>query len=131
MKGVVQCEGRGNCGTGVRLRFKYKINHPMAGKTGTTQNQSDGWFIGLTPELVTGVWVGCEDRSAHFRSITYGQGANTGLPIWGLYMNRVYADSTLGVSTGDFEKPDKLSVEFDCDKFQQSSVESSPFGDLY
>lgn len=112
MKGVVES------GTGVRLKFKYGFTNPIAGKTGTTQNQSDGWFMGLTPDLVTGVWVGCEDRSAHFRTITLGQGANMALPIWALYMQKVYDDPELNISKGDFEKPSKpLSVEIDCEKF--------------
>lgn len=111
MQGVVQY------GTGVRLRLKYKLENPIAGKTGTTNNHSDGWFMGLTPDLTTGVWVGCEDRSAHFRSLYLGQGANMALPIWALYMKRVYADSTLMISQEDFEPPLKpLSVEIDCDK---------------
>lgn len=114
MEGVVQS------GTGVRLRFKYKINTPIAGKTGTTQNQSDGWFMGLTPDLVTGVWTGCEDRAAHFRGIFHGQGASMALPIWGIYMNKVYADSTLAISKGQFERPSgPLTVELDCAKFDR------------
>ena len=83
MKGVVEY------GTGVRLRFKYGFNHPVAGKTGTTNNHSDGWLIGLVPELSTGVWVGCEDRSAHFRTLTLGQGANMALPVWALFMQKI------------------------------------------
>jgi penicillin-binding protein 1A len=111
MKGVVQS------GTGIRLRLKYNLNNPIAGKTGTTQNQSDGWFIGITPDLTTGVWVGAEDRSVHFRTLGLGAGANTALPIWALYMQRVYADKTLQISRGDFEKPvQPLSVQLDCDK---------------
>jgi len=114
MKGVVES------GTGKRLRFKYGLYNPIAGKTGTTQNQSDGWFMGLTPDLVSGVWVGCEDRSAHFRTIHLGQGANMALPIWALYMQKVYADPQLNISQGDFEKPSKpLSVEIDCEKFDR------------
>jgi len=113
MKGVVES------GTGVRLRYKYGLNNPIAGKTGTTQNNSDGWFMGLTPDLVTGVWVGGEDRSVRFRSITLGQGANMALPIWALYMKRIYADSKLKLSTGDFERPaNPLSVEIDCAKYE-------------
>ncbi len=111
MKGVVQS------GTGVRLRFKYGLNNPIAGKTGTTQNQSDGWFIGITPDLTTGVWVGAEDRSVHFRTISLGQGANMALPIWALYMQQVLADPSLNISKGDFEKPlQPLSVRLDCDE---------------
>jgi penicillin-binding protein 1A len=113
LQGVVQY------GTGIRLRLKYHFENPIAGKTGTTNNQSDGWFMGITPELTTGVWVGCEDRAAHFRSISLGQGANMALPVWALYMERVYADSTLSIPRDiDFEEPLKpLSVEVDCDKY--------------
>ncbi|NOX46413.1 MAG: penicillin-binding protein [Chlorobi bacterium] len=115
LKGVVQY------GTGIRLRLTYKFNNPIAGKTGTTNNHSDGWFMGITPELTTGIWVGCEDRSAHFRTIKYGQGANMALPIWALYMQRVYADSTLNITMEDFEKPlDPVTVELDCDKKESS-----------
>lgn len=113
MKGVV--EG----GTATRLRGRYGLTNPIAGKTGTTQNNSDGWFMGLTPELVTGVWVGCEDRAAHFRTTALGQGANMALPIWGLFMKKVYDDKTLKVSKGNFKRPEKLNVEIDCSKFQQ------------
>jgi penicillin-binding protein 1A len=110
MKGVVEY------GTGVRLKYKYKLKNPIAGKTGTTDNNSDGWFMGLTPDLVTGVWVGAEDRSVHFRSTHLGQGANMALPIWALFMKKVYADSTLNISKGDFEKPASLNgVDLDCD----------------
>jgi penicillin-binding protein 1A len=110
MKGVVES------GTGIRLRLKYQLNNPIAGKTGTTQNQSDGWFMGITPDLTTGVWVGAEDRSIHFRTLGLGAGANTALPIWALYMQKVYADPTLHISKGDFEKPvQPLSVNLDCD----------------
>jgi penicillin-binding protein 1A len=114
MKGVVQS------GTGIRLRTKYSLNNPIAGKTGTTQNQSDGWFIGITPDLTTGVWVGAEDRSVHFRTISLGQGANMALPIFAIYMQKVLADPTLQISRGDFERPvQPLSVQLDCDKFEK------------
>jgi len=103
-------------GTGMRLRTSWgnrqryaNIRFPTAGKTGTTQNNSDGWFIGITPDLVTGVWTGAEDRSVRFSSTDKGQGANMALPIYGYYMNKVYADPTIDISTGDFEKP----VDFD------------------
>ena len=120
MKGVVQY------GTGIRLYYKYKFTNPIAGKTGTTQNQSDGWFMGLTPDLVTGVWTGCEDRSVHFRSISLGQGANMALPIWAIYMKKVYADESLNISQGDFEKPDKeLSVELDCKEYEKTHKEEN------
>jgi penicillin-binding protein 1A len=114
MKGVVQS------GTGISLRLKYQLNNPIAGKTGTTQNQSDGWFIGITPDLTTGVWIGAEDRSVHFRSLALGSGANTALPIWAYYMQKVLADPSLRISKGDFEMPvQPLSVQLDCDKFEK------------
>jgi penicillin-binding protein 1A len=115
MKGVVEA------GTGTSIRYKYKLTNPIAGKTGTTQNNSDGWFMGVTPYLVTGVWVGCEDRSIHFRSTAQGQGAHMALPIWATYMQKVYADKSLGVKKDDFEKPAKeLSVEVDCAKYEKN-----------
>lgn len=115
LKGVVEF------GTGMRLRFKYGLSNPIAGKTGTSQNQSDGWFMGITPDLVSGVWVGCEDRSIHFRTTYLGQGANTALPIWGLYMKKVYDDKTINLSQSDFEKPEgKLTIELDCSKYNNA-----------
>ena len=118
LEGVVQF------GTGMRLRGQYNFTNPMAGKTGTTQNQSDGWFMGLTPGLVSGCWVGCEDRIVHFRSLEQGQGARTAMPIWALYMKKVYADKSLGITQGDFEKPSQpISVELDCDKYRQPGEE--------
>ena len=89
MQGVV------DYGTGGRLRSQYKLDFPVAGKTGTTDNQSDGWFVGYTPLLTCGVWVGCEDRSAHFRSTALGQGARTAMPVFGLFMKKVYSDPSL------------------------------------
>jgi penicillin-binding protein 1A len=114
MKGVVQS------GTGVRLRYKYNLNNPIAGKTGTTQKNSDGWFMGITPDLTTGVWVGAEDRSVHFRTTELGQGSRTALPTWALYMQRVYADPTLHISKGDFPKPiaPDVDLNFDCGKIE-------------
>ncbi len=109
MKGVVES------GTGVRLRSKYDMRNPIAGKTGTTQNQSDGWFMGLTPEITTGVWTGAEDRAAHFRSIKLGQGANMALPIWALYMQKVYNDPVLNIRKDDFERPvTDAQIDFNC-----------------
>ena len=119
MQGVVEH------GTGVRLRYRYKLNTPIAGKTGTTQNNSDGWFIGLTPDLVAGVWVGCEDRSAHFRTTTLGQGATMALPIWALFMQKVYNDNSIDISKGDFERPkNSLPVETDCSKYKQQNIQN-------
>lgn len=120
-------EGVTEGGSGERLRtegggagdirwtgYPYMFKNPIAGKTGTSQNQSDGWFIGMVPNLVTGVWVGCEDRSAHFKSITYGQGATAALPIWGYFMEKCYEDEALQISTDDFERPDGFNIKVDC-----------------
>ncbi|CAG5077187.1 transglycosylase domain-containing protein [Parvicella tangerina] len=109
MKGVtgVQRPADGKWGgTAMRIRsskYDYQFNGTMAGKTGTTQGNTDGWFIGHTSDLVTGVWVGCDHRAVRFSSTKYGQGANTGLPIWGYYMSKVYKDSKIKISHGDFE----------------------------
>jgi penicillin-binding protein 1A len=107
-------------GTGGRLGWKYKLNNPIGGKTGTTQNNSDGWFMGITPELVTGVWTGAEDRAIHFSSTNFGEGANTALPIFALYMQKVYADSNLKYSKGDFPLPKGgLTTIIDCGAYSQ------------
>ena len=120
MKGVVQS------GTGVRLKYKYGFRNPIAGKTGTTQNQSDGWFMGITPDLTTGIWTGAEDRSVHFRTIGLGQGSNMALPVWALYMQKVYADSTLNISKGDFDKPlSDVALEFDCELYEQEQSQKN------
>lgn len=120
MEGVVES------GTGIRLRYRYGFNNPIAGKTGTTQNQSDGWFMGITPDLTTGVWVGAEDRSVHFRTIGLGQGANMALPIWAIYMKKVYSDPSLGVSQGEFDTPLRdVMIEFDCEKYDRERQNSS------
>ncbi len=116
-------------GSGVRLRtsggkypdnvatgYPYEFDNPIAGKTGTTQNQSDGWFIGLVPNLSTGIWVGAEDRAVHFVDLARGQGASMALPIWALYMKRNYADEDLNISKGNFEKPETLTINIDCDQ---------------
>lgn len=129
MKGTVdgvynEHEGR-SLGTAVRLKMDlpdreydgFDREIPIAAKTGTTQNQSDGWFIGLTPDLVTGVWVGAEDRSVHFRTLSMGMGTNMALPIWGYYMKAAYADPSLDISQGDFDKPEGIAVELDCEKY--------------
>jgi len=121
-------EGVTQAGSGIRLRGKskhpvkvvtgspYGFTNPIAGKTGTTQNQSDGWFMGMVPNLATGVWVGGEDRSVHFPDIRRGQGASMALPIWALYYKKIYADKTLHVSKSSFPKPANMSIELNCDK---------------
>lgn len=111
-------EGVYKQGTAVRLwsdSYPYKIKAQIAAKTGTTQNQSDGWFIGITPNLVSGVWTGAEDRDVHFEGITLGQGANMALPIWAIFMNKIYEDGTLGISKNDrFEKPSVYMENVNC-----------------
>jgi penicillin-binding protein 1A len=120
-------EGVTEGGSGARLRtqggghgynrvtgYPYMFTNPIAGKTGTTQNQSDGWFMGMVPNLACGVWVGCEDRSARFKGITYGQGATAALPIWAMFMKKCYKDETLHVSKSEFERPANLSIKVDC-----------------
>lgn len=124
MKGAVQF------GTGVRLRYRYKLMQPMAGKTGTTQNHSDGWFMGITPDLVSGVWVGGEERSIHFSSLKEGEGASMALPIFAYYMQKVYGDKKINLYQGDFEAPaKKINVEMDCDKYEKELESGSGGGD--
>jgi penicillin-binding protein 1A len=125
-------EGVTQGGSGTRLRhsgnkdqtvykevitgYPYEFTNPIAGKTGTTQNQSDGWFMGMVPNLVTGVWVGGEDRATHFKTISYGQGASMALPIWALYMKSNYANEELGISMEEFPKPEEFTINVDCSK---------------
>ena len=117
MQGVV------NSGTGIRLRSKYGLKGEIAGKTGTTNDQSDGWFIGYTPALTAGVWVGAEDRQVHFESLALGGGSNMALPIWGLFMKKVLQDGTLGVyETDRFIAPPGISLNLDCDGSDADAV---------
>jgi penicillin-binding protein 1A len=128
MKGTIdgaynRHKGRSS-GTAMRLRMNldsraydgFPNDIHIACKTGTTQNQSDGWFIGMTPDLVTGVWVGAEDRSVRFASLQLGMGTNMALPMWGYYMKKAYEDKTLEMSHKDFEHPEGLNIrkELDC-----------------
>lgn len=99
--------------------YPYQFDNPIAGKTGTTQNNSDGWFMGMVPNLATGVWVGGEDRATHFDGTAYGQGATMALPIWAIFMRKCYQDETLDVSKNNFKKPEKISIETDCAKFRE------------
>ena len=98
--------------------YPYKFENAIAGKTGTTQNQSDGWFMGMVPNLVTGVWVGAEDRATHFETIAYGQGATMALPIWGLFMKKCYENESLGISVEDFLAPEELNIPIDCESIK-------------
>jgi len=128
-------------GSGVRLRgrsaryreniatgYPYQFTNPIAGKTGTTQNQSDGWFMGVVPNLATGVWTGGEDRAIHFAGVTFGQGASMSLPTWALYMKKCYSDESLNISQEDFEKPEGFGIMIDCNSSdnQNSLIEENP-----
>ncbi|MGB0392534.1 MAG: transglycosylase domain-containing protein, partial [Flavobacteriaceae bacterium] len=106
--------------------YPYIFENPIAGKTGTTQNQSDGWFMGMVPNLVTGVWVGGEDRSIHFKEIGFGQGATMALPIWGVYMKSVYDNPELGISNGEFLAPETpVSIPLDCEALAAERLQKS------
>ncbi len=107
-------------GSGGRIRWKYKLTQPIGGKTGTTQGNADAWFVGITPKLVTGVWTGAEDRSISFANTAQGQGAHSALPVFALYMQKVYKDPQLEYAQGDFELPKGgLRVELDCNQYHQ------------
>ena len=120
-------KGVTTAGSGIRLRttsdrpgyvtgYPYAFDNPIAGKTGTTQNHTDGWFMGVVPNLATGVWTGGEDNAIHFKYISEGQGASMSLPSWAIYMKKLYADPSLNISKADFEKPDTpISIRLDCD----------------
>src|SRR5690606_23113338 len=108
------------------LRFRHGLKNEIAGKTGTTSNQSDAWIMGLTPDLVCGTWVGGEDRSIHFRSAALGQGNKLAMPIYGKFLQKVYADKSIGVSKDPFPKPSQpLSVEIDCSRYNNGSLTDS------
>jgi penicillin-binding protein 1A len=115
-------------GTSTILHTGFKFPYEIGAKTGTTSNYSDAWFMGITPDLVCGMWVGGEDRSIHFRSGTYGQGARLALPIYGLFMRKVYADKNLDVNKGPFEKPKTpLSIETDCSRYNGGQRDTIPY----
>ena len=129
-------------GTGIRLRvsnlFRERVTQeygkfvmPIAGKTGTTQNHSDGWFIGVTPKLSAGVWTGADLRSIHFRTLASGQGANMALPIWGYFFKKVLADSTLGITEEmNFKSPANFNINLDCDNENRKNS-STDFNDFF
>nr|HPR30742.1 penicillin-binding transpeptidase domain-containing protein [Prolixibacteraceae bacterium] len=127
-------------GSGIRLRLNYDLykeyggfSAPFAGKTGTTQNQSDGWFVGFTPNLVAGTWTGANYRSIHFEDLTRGQGANMALPVFGRFFKQVFADSTLPYTEDfSFEKPEGFSIDLDCNESSQPSGPATPvFDDFF
>lgn len=108
MQGVI------NGGTGSRLRYKFNLMNELAGKTGTSQNHSDGWFMGISPDLVAGTWVGGEDRAIHFEYLGEGQAAATALPIYGKFMQKVYADKVINLTQGPFERPENFYIDMNC-----------------
>jgi penicillin-binding protein 1A len=130
-------KGVTTAGSGVRLRtsehyykdiitgFPYEFTNPIAGKTGTTQNHTDGWFMGVVPNLATGVWTGGEDRAVHFENIAEGQGATMSLPTWALFMKKVYADTSLNISQEDFEKPESIGIVTACGKDSSTKDKNS------
>ncbi|MFC2137022.1 transglycosylase domain-containing protein [Bacteroidota bacterium] len=123
-------QGVVNRGTAIRLRTTYEFTNEIGGKTGTTQNHSDGWFIGITPELVTGVYVGAEDRSVHFRHIGMGQGARMAMPIWAEYMKNMYNDEELNFKQKGFDKPKNFDIELDCNKYEEEiEIEYQDYND--
>ena len=120
LKGVVDEPG----GTASRLRYRYNLRNEIGAKTGTTQNHADGWFVGMTPNLVSGVWVGCSDRRMRFYSMRLGQGASMALPIWAIYMKKLYADEELNLEQGRFVRPKGYNINLDCDDSSYASGKS-------
>ena len=120
-------------GTALRIRSVYGLMNEIGGKTGTTQEHSDGWFMGVTPDLVGGVWCGWEDRAIHFDNLSEGQGANEALPIFGLFLQKVYNDPQLGIlESEEFEQPANFNIELDCDKLEkETTVRSNPLNNKY
>ena len=120
-------------GTGIRLRSKYELYNQIGGKTGTTQNNANGWFMGITPNLVGGVWTGWEDQSIHFETIGEGQGANMALPVMAMFLKKVYADPELGPMYEDkFEKPENFNMELDCNTVEITNTRrDNPLVDRY
>jgi penicillin-binding protein 1A len=114
-------------GTAVRLRLTYKLNNQMGGKTGTTQNHSNGWYMGVMPDLVAGVWTGWEDQSIHFEDLSMGQGANMALPVFGLFMQKLLADKEFAsMAESQFEAPQGFNVNLDCDMVKRDQ-QVNPF----
>lgn len=128
-KMVKMMQGVIDRGTGIRMRSMYGIRSEIAGKTGTTNSQADAWFMGYTPQLLAGVWVGCDDRLLRFRSQALGQGSASALPIWAYFIKRVYADKSLGIeASAKFTPPEGFQ---DCDFYDPTSLERAetiPYG---
>lgn len=104
-------------GTSSGLPHDLKVDNEIGGKTGTTNNASDGWYMGITKDLVSGAWVGGDEKSIHYRSWDMGQGSKTARPIWALYMRKVYADATLPYKKGSFKRPPSIDFRMDCNEY--------------
>ncbi len=121
-----------NQGSGIALRSTFGFTNQMGGKTGTTQNHGNGWFIGVLPNLVAGVWSGWEDQSIHFETLGEGQGARIALPVLGLFLKKLYADPQFGIMEADvFEKPAGFDIELDCEKVKRTSGRRSNYVERY
>ena len=126
MQGVI------NNGTGARLRSTYQLKGEIAGKTGTTNDNSDGWFIGYTPSITAGVWVGGEDRQVHFQSLALGSGSNMALPIWGIWMKKCLRDPSCGISEQDrFIAPAGMTLDLSCTGSDEEAVDGGSEEDYY
>jgi penicillin-binding protein 1A len=119
-------QGVVDAGTGIRLRYKYNFTAPIAGKTGTTNSNSDGWFVGCVPRLITACWVGGEDRDIHFLSTSLGQGASTALPVWAEYMKKVYEDKTLGYTQEEGFDIDRKALQIPVDTLNDIVFKNGP-----
>jgi penicillin-binding protein 1A len=120
-------------GSGIGLRYApYELTNQIGGKTGTTQNHGNGWFMGVTPNLVAGVWSGWEDQSIHFNSLGEGQGAVTALPIFALFLKKIYADEQFGIMETDiFERPAGFTQELDCDRLKKATNKRGTYFQRY
>jgi penicillin-binding protein 1A len=125
-------QGVVNIGSGIGLRYTYQLTNQIGGKTGTTQNHGNGWFMGVTPNLVAGVWSGWEDQSIHFNTLGEGQGATIALPIFALFLKKIYADPQFGIMEADiFERPAGFNMELNCDKLQKATNKRGNFLQRY
>jgi penicillin-binding protein 1A len=119
-------KGSVKIGTAGRIRYRYGLHNEIGGKTGTTQNNSDGWFLGITPEMVLGCWTGADDRAVHFRTTYLGGGANSALPLVGLFLQKAYADKRVEWKPGKFEPPASLNTDISCAPYAVLPPDSIP-----
>jgi penicillin-binding protein 1A len=125
-------QGVVNIGSGIGIRYTYQLTNQIGGKTGTTQNHGNGWFMGVTPNLVAGVWSGWEDQSIHFNTLGEGQGATIALPIFAIFLKKIYSDPQFGIMEADvFERPAGFNVELNCDKLQKAANKRSNYLQRY